>query len=75
MKENDIQAFPVVGNSKEQNYLQEGMTLRDYFAAKALTVIPFMAEKVFQNENSWSEKEIADEAYRIADEMLKTRLV
>lgn len=47
--------------------------LRDYIAIKALSVVPFMAEKIFQNEGSWDEKSIANEAYRIADAMLNEK--
>ena len=45
-----------------------GMTLRDYFAAKAMAVLaplPGLAE--------WSKDEIARESYYYADAMLKAR--
>lgn len=68
-----MKAFPLEQVPGYPESRQRGMELRDYFAAKALTVIPFMAEKVFQNESSWAEKEIAQEAYRLADAMLEER--
>ena len=43
----------------------EGMTLRDYFAAKAL------ANKYTQNENM--PDKVAEWAYAVADAMLKAR--
>jgi hypothetical protein len=43
---------------------QEGMTLRDYFAAKAMQGILF---------EGLNEAETAENAYAIADEMLKAR--
>jgi hypothetical protein len=42
----------------------QGMTLRDYFAAKAMQGLMDAAMPM---------AEIADEAYRMADEMLKAR--
>lgn len=48
---------------------QDGMTLRDYFAAKALpSVIAILSE-----EESWTYEEAARDAYDIADTMLETR--
>jgi hypothetical protein len=43
-----------------------GMTLRDYFAAKAMQ--GFLPEYVHENSDA-----IADKAYRMADAMLKAR--
>ena len=47
---------------------QEGMTLRDYFAAKAMTGL-LTAEIV----GEYSNEHVAEIAYRIADAMLKAR--
>ena len=44
-----------------------GMTLRDYFAAKAMLGIMFDPGDVYTNEN------IALNAYEVADAMLKAR--
>jgi hypothetical protein len=64
-----MKAFPV-GNS--ERVWEEGMDLRDYFAAKAmqgyLSVIDY--------ENSTGDipdMEIAERAYKIADSMMKAR--
>ncbi|WP_367073004.1 hypothetical protein [Klebsiella quasipneumoniae] len=61
-------AFPELGNvgynSDWQN--EPGMTLRDYFAAKAMQSIPLSIEP---NE----QKLIATAAYQMADAMLKAR--
>lgn len=47
-------------------YQEEGMTLRDYFASKAMQSIPLSIEP---NE----QKLIATAAYQMADAMLKAR--
>ena len=48
--------------------LTQGMTLRDYFAAKAMTGL-LTAEIV----GKYSKEHVAEIAYRIADAMLKAR--
>lgn len=50
-----------------------GMTLRDYFAAKAMQ--GFIAGHISHHghENHWLYKGIASEAYDVADAMLKAR--
>ena len=45
-----------------------GMTLRDYFAAKALQGICASGPS-----KEWMDERIADETYRLADAMLKAR--
>jgi hypothetical protein len=55
-------AFPT------ENILHKGMTLRDYFAAKAMTGL-LTAEIV----GEYSNEHVAEIAYRIADAMLKAR--
>ena len=57
-------AFPGLHPSKECHYQDAGMTLRDYFAAKA------MAGILFERLN---EKKTAESAYLMADAMLKAR--
>jgi len=56
-------AFPVVVDG----YIQDGMTLRDYFAAKAMQGLI--------TDEYWarSSVETAKKAYRFADEMIKAR--
>jgi hypothetical protein len=46
-------------------YQEEGMTLRDYFAAKAMQTIAANPH--------WTEEGIAEAAYKQADAMLKAR--
>lgn len=61
-------AFPELGNvgyhSDWQN--ESGMTLRDYFASKAMQSIPLAIDNQEQHL-------IATAAYRMADAMLKAR--
>ncbi|WP_234116713.1 hypothetical protein [Citrobacter freundii] len=45
-----------------------GMTLRDYFAAKAM-----QAMLSNQEWNNWSSEQHAEHAYGVADEMLRAR--
>jgi hypothetical protein len=60
-------AFPSHGSMGE--VAQEGMTLRDYFAAKAMQ--GFMANK--SNPMHYQPEEDAQWAYIISDAMLKAR--
>ena len=68
---NNLPAFPhsFVAHPTEETFVAKGMTLRDYFAAKAMQ--GFMANKSnpmhFQPEND------ANWAYLIADAMLAAR--
>ena len=59
-------AFPGLHPSSECRYKEEGMTLRDYFAAKA------MQGYVGQGK-SYDFADIAQASYRLADAMLKAR--
>lgn len=52
------------------NETLEGMTLRDYFAAKALQ--NFRDQIGSQSDQEWFDK-VAEGAYRMADAMLKAR--
>ena len=58
-------AFPVVVDG----YIQDGMTLRDYFAAKALQGLLANSE----TNRSWSVNENANYSYQQADAMIKAR--
>jgi hypothetical protein len=54
---------------------QRGMTLRDYFAAKALPAIYKDATETARNDG-WPDEwrmDVAEEAYEMADAMLKAR--
>ena len=62
-------AFPGLHPSSECRYKEEGMTLRDYFAAKAI-------QGMFASGNlpkSVQDDELASVAYEFADAMLKAR--
>jgi len=68
------QAFPVIENAKVNDETQEialrgnpGMSLRDYFAAKAMQAIVSVALQATDTEN------IAGAAYEYADAMLLAR--
>jgi hypothetical protein len=67
----NIPAFPRPASEAHQHGMhkpQEGMTLRDYFAAKAMQAyLPdAMEHNATENELAWS-------AYKMADAMLKAR--
>jgi hypothetical protein len=62
-------AFPGLHPSAECRFKEDGMTLRDYFAAKALQ--GFMANK--SNPMLFNPEADAQYAYMIADAMLKAR--
>lgn len=64
---NDIPAFPIVG---QWGVTEQGMTLRDYFAAKAMQ--SFTNEVGWKSDQKWFD-EIAKGAYRQADAMMKAR--
>ena len=59
-------AFPGLHPSEECHYKDAGMTLRDYFAAKA------MHARLTTYQGTWYGG-VAEEAYAIADAMLKAR--
>jgi hypothetical protein len=61
---NNPPAFPT------ENILHKGMTLRDYFAARALQ--NFRDQIGSQSDQEWFDK-VAQGAYRMADAMLKAR--
>ena len=63
-------AFPIPlnpGQSWQAMAPCDGMTLRDYFAAKAMQGL------VVDGVGSLMDEELADWAYRLADAMLKAR--
>lgn len=59
-------AFPAPAGV--QHITEQGMTLRDYFAAKAMQALIYRPESEY-----WTTEEIAIDAYSYADEMLKER--
>lgn len=66
-------AFPIPlnqGDRYEAHAICDGMTLRDYFAAQALsTVSAYNAEDV----TTWGAEDFAKHAYAIADAMIRER--
>ncbi len=61
-------AFPINANESADRCIYTGMTLRDYFAAKAMQGM--MADALAHNA---SEGELAVESYKMADAMLRAR--
>ena len=59
-------AFPTEVVTTNDGWIHSGMTLRDYFAAKAMQ--GFQEQWVYDNSD-----EIASKAYKMADAMLKAR--
>jgi len=66
---NNPPAFPAMHFDLADN--EHGMTLRDYFAAKAMQ--PFLDTLVKQGWVSDDLKTVAETCYRMADAMLKAR--
>lgn len=63
-------AFPSENDEdKQYNWINQGMTLRDYFAAKALQGM--MANSNWGQDVDWSD--LASDSYDIADQMIKAR--
>ena len=69
---NGGQAFPVAGS--DPNYAEEGMSLRDYFAAKALQgwLASYPADAVHPVATG-NTAQVAQMAYIMADAMLEAR--
>jgi hypothetical protein len=67
MSKNNQPAFPTTINRE----IVRGMTLRDYFAAKALLVI--YTESMNIDESYANFDEIAEDAYRLANAMMTAR--
>lgn len=61
-------AFPSVNHPDIP--VNNGMSLRDYFAAKAMAAMVASPDYV---EGSWFQEDIAIQAYTMADAMLKAR--
>lgn len=60
-------AFPNAGVTND-GWSENGMTLRDYFAAKAMQGIISALEFEYMNDDA-----LAKSAYRVADAMLEAR--
>lgn len=67
-------AFPRAGHHENGNGKTDGMTLRDYFAAKAMPLAWRAAEDgYFDTGEDSINSDVATCAYQIADAMLKAR--
>ena len=62
-------AFPLIAD----DYIQDGMTLRDYFAAKAIMLVEPPKTYVGDAETNQSLNNFCKRVYDIADAMLKER--
>ena len=65
-----MKAFPVKGWNGHEETINEGMDLRDYFAAKALSVL---YKQFSEFEDGFHCRDVATAAYQMADEMMKAR--
>ena len=63
--DDSLPAFPAIG-AAGPDYI--GMTLRDYFAAKAMASIISLNDIAYENM-----RHVAEDAYRYADRMLEAR--
>jgi len=69
----NIPAFPATAYD-ENGHMAQGMTLRDYFAAKAMQSVIIMDAIIHNEDCDFSTiYEIAESAYHQADAMLKAR--
>jgi len=64
-------AFPQFISDKDGMYLRGGMTLRDYFAAKAMQAM--VQAWIIRNIYPTTDFEVASNAYRMAEAMLQER--
>jgi hypothetical protein len=62
-----MKAFPATHPSEKYQFVDSGMDLRDYFAAKAMAV--FLAKRDLLCRDDL----IAQDAYALADAMMKAR--
>ncbi len=77
-KDNSGPAFPTGtweydGQGNVLPYQQVGMTLRDYFAAKAMAAYVSGHIAHYGHESYWDVDSLSSQAYRLADAMLRAR--
>ena len=73
-KPQNLNAFPTRTEYEDPtNPIYSGMTLRDYFAAKAMQSLIVNAEKWNYSSYSNIPKSVAKDSFILADEMLKQR--
>jgi len=81
MKPDGGPAFPIAAYTLDTTghpmlMVKDGMTLRDYFAAKAMSALCQRNEVVPRNWGKWineEAEELVGDAYRLADAMLAER--
>ena len=68
-------AFPTENEAQTgaSTWRYEGMTLRDYFAAKSLPIAWAAYDQGYTGQPECVEQSIAHHAYQIADAMLRAR--
>lgn len=64
-------AFPFSIDTPEKQYFCGGMSLRDYFAAKAMVGI--LTATARRDDKNYNEDALANLSYTVADAMLKAR--
>lgn len=67
--ENNSSAFPCV-KTEEEEVIEYGMSMRDYFATKAMAAIISNCA-----DYDYVEYKVAESAYKMADAMLKERFI
>ncbi|HCD9772878.1 hypothetical protein [Enterobacter hormaechei] len=67
----DFQTF-APGTVEEYKRIQSGMTLRDYFAAKAMQAM-ISNNRIIDNDSDGAVNYASSAAYKFADAMLKAR--
>jgi len=72
-KPSNPRAFPFLDS--EMNVLEQGMTLRDYFANSAMQGLlsSYVGSSDVYKDISYNAKSIASHSYHLADAMLKQR--
>ena len=71
MEDKNTPAFPFVAEDHTGMMINMGMSLRDYFAAKAMQ--GFLDQLIKQGWVSDDLETVAETSYRVADAMLKER--
>ena len=71
-KETGGPAFPTNSTHNDEYYGGLGMTLRDYFAAKAMSIVPEMHAYNMKDNETWASY-TARCAYIMADAMIAER--
>ena len=69
----DCSAFPVTSEHYANKYCERGMSLRDYFAAKAMQGMLAGHFACYGHDNYWKEARVAQASYEMADAMMQAR--